>query len=40
MTGAELFDALSFVDEKYVQEAENANLRRSTPLMKVLSVAA
>ena len=40
MTGAELFEALSFVDEKYVQEAENANLRRSTPWMKVLSVAA
>ena len=40
MTGAELFDALSFVDEKYVQEAETANLRRSTPWMKVLPVAA
>lgn len=40
MTGTELFEALSFVDAKYVQEAENANLRRSTPWMKVLSVAA
>ena len=40
MTGAELFDALSFVDEKYVQEAENTNLRHNTPWMKVLSVAA
>ena len=40
MTGTELFEALSFVDAKYVQEAENANLRRRTPWMKVLSVAA
>ena len=40
MTGAELFEALSFVDEKYVQEAENAKLRTATPWMKVLSVAA
>lgn len=40
MTGAELFEALSFVDEKYIQEAENANLHRATPWMKVLSVAA
>lgn len=40
MTGTELFEALSFVDEKYIQEAENANLGRNTPWMKVLSVAA
>lgn len=40
MTGTELFEALSFVDETYIQEAENANLGRNTPWMKVLSVAA
>lgn len=40
MTGAELFEALSFVDGKYIQEAETANLGRNTPWMKVLSVAA
>lgn len=40
MTGTELFEVLSFVDAKYVQEAENANLCRRTPWMKVLSVAA
>ena len=40
MTGTELFEALSFVDEKYIQEAENIYLRRNTPWMKVLSVAA
>lgn len=40
MTGTELFEALSFVDAKYVQEAENVYLRRNTPWMKVLSVAA
>lgn len=40
MTGTELFEALSFVDEKYIQEAENAKLRTATPWMKILSVAA
>ena len=40
MTGTELFEALSFVDEKYIQEAENIYLHRNTPWMKVLSVAA
>ena len=40
MTGQELFAALSFVDEKYVQEAETAKLGRNTPWLKVLSVAA
>lgn len=39
MTGQELFAALSFVDEKYIQEAESAQLRK-IPWMKVLSVAA
>lgn len=40
MTGTQLFEALSFVDEKYIQEAETSNLHRNTPWMKVLSVAA
>ena len=40
MTGQELFAALSFVDGKYVQEAETAKLGRNTPWLKVLSVAA
>ena len=40
MTGTELIEALSFVDEKYIQEAETAKLGRNTPWMKVLSVAA
>ena len=40
MTGQELFAALSYVDEKYIQEAETAIIGRNTPWMKVLSVAA
>ena len=40
MTGTELLDALSFVDEKYIQEAETAKQRTGTPWMKLLSVAA
>lgn len=40
MTGTKLLEALSFVDEKYIQEAENAKLRTGTPWMKILSVAA
>ena len=39
MTGQELFYALSFVDEKYVAEAETARIAK-TPWMKFLSVAA
>ena len=39
MTGQELFHALSFVDEKYVAEAETARISK-TPWMKYLSVAA
>lgn len=39
MTGQELFYALSFVDEKYVYEAETARIAK-TPWMKYLSVAA
>lgn len=40
MTGAELFEALSFVDEKYIQEADVPAAGRNTPWMKVLSVVA
>ena len=39
MTGTELFEALSFVDEKYIQEAETARFRK-IPWMKYLTVAA
>lgn len=40
MTGTDLLEALSFVDEKYIQEAENARLSAKIPWIKVLSVAA
>lgn len=40
MTGLELLEGLSFVDAKYIQEAETADLHRNAPWMKVLSVAA
>lgn len=40
MTGTELLEALSFVDERYIQEAETARLKESIPWMKILSVAA
>lgn len=40
MTGMELLEALSFVDEKFVAEAETAKLGRNVPWMKLLSVAA
>lgn len=40
MTGQELFHALSFVDERYIAEAETANLGVKLPWVKVLSVAA
>lgn len=40
MTGMELLDGLSFVEDKWIQEAETATLGRNTPWMKVLSVAA
>ena len=39
MTGQELFHALSFVDERYIAEAESASFRK-IPWMKVLSAAA
>ena len=40
MTGMEILEGLSYVDEKYIQEAETATLGRNTPWMKILSVAA
>lgn len=40
MTGLELLEGLSFVDEKFIAEAETAKLGRNIPWMKVLSVAA
>ena len=40
MTGTELLEALSYVDERYIAEAETAALSRNVPWMKVLSVAA
>lgn len=40
MTGQELFYALSFVDERYIAEAEKAWVSGGIPWRKVLSVAA
>ena len=40
MTGQELFHALSFVDERYIAEAETAKLGRNIPWMKWASMAA
>ena len=40
MTGQELLYALSFVDERYIAEAETVKVGRKIPWMKVLSVAA
>lgn len=40
MTGQEIMAGLSYVDERFIQEAETATLSRNTPWMKVLSVAA
>lgn len=40
MTGTQLLEALSFVDETYIQEAETAQLGRNTPWIKILSAAA
>lgn len=40
MTGLELLEGLSFVDERFIAEAETAKLGRNVPWMKVLSVAA
>lgn len=40
MTGHEILEGLSFVDERFIAEAETAVLGRNTPWMKWLSVAA
>ena len=40
MTGQELLEALSFVDERYIAEAETAKLGRNIPWMKWVSMAA
>ena len=40
MTGLELLEGLSFVDERFIAEADRAVLGRKVPWMKVLSVAA
>ena len=40
MTGMEILEGLSYVDEKYIQEAETATLGRNTQWMKVLSAVA
>lgn len=40
MTGLELLEGLSFVDARYIAEADTAKLGRNVPWMKVLSVAA
>lgn len=40
MTGMEILEGLSYVDEKYIQEAETATLGRNTPWMKILSAVA
>lgn len=40
MTGTQLLEALSFVDEQYIHEADIPLAGRNTPWMKILSVAA
>ena len=40
MTGQELFYALSFVDERYIEEADKGRVSSGMPWKKVLSVAA
>lgn len=40
MTGLELLEGLSFVDERFIAEADTAKLGRNVPWMKLLSVAA
>ena len=40
MTGMELLAGLSFVDERFIAEADTATLGRKIPWMKILSVAA
>ena len=40
MTGKEILEALSFVDETYIEEAENGKIQRSNQWKKVLPMAA
>ena len=40
MTGTELFEAMSFVDERFIAEADTAKLGRNVPWMKLISLAA
>ena len=40
MTGKEILEALSFVDECYIDEAENGKIRNSIQLKKFLPMAA
>lgn len=40
MTGLEIMEGMSYVDAKFIQEAETAALGRNTPWMKLVSVAA
>lgn len=36
MTGKGILEALSFVDEKYIEEAETGTFRRATPIVRVM----
>lgn len=40
MTGKEILEALSFVDEKYIEEAENGKIHRRKPVGYLLPLAA
>lgn len=40
MTGLELLEGLSFVDERFIAEADVASFKRNVPWMKLLSLAA
>lgn len=40
MTGLEIMEGLSYIDPKFIQEAETARLGRNVPWMKILSLAA
>ena len=39
MTGKDLFEGLSFIDERFIEEAENASLVRA-PWLRIVSIAA
>ena len=40
MTGKDLFESLSFIDERYIEEAEYCTLARKFPWLRVASLAA